>query len=169
VAPPTRVEIVDDEDRPMPAGELGRVRILVDGGGKALTPGELYPDQTPDWFYPGDLGSISADGMLVIAGRADDLINAGGLKVAPERVEDLAAGHPAIAEAAAFALPGAGGIDEIWLAVVPRQAITADAVIAHCRQRDALLAPRHVLMLQAIPRTGMGKPERARLKALARG
>lgn len=169
VAPPTRVEIVDDEDRPAPAGELGRVRILVNGGGRALTTGDLYPDQTPDWFYPGDLGSFTADGMLVIAGRADDLINAGGLKVAPERVEDLVAGHPAIAEAAAFALPGAGGVDEIWLAVVPRQAITAEAIIAHCRQRDTLLAPRHVLMLQAIPRTGMGKAERARLKALARG
>jgi len=107
--------------------------------------------------------------MLVIAGRADDLINAGGLKVAPERVEDLVAGHPNISEAAAFALPGPGGVDEIWLAVVPRDAITAEAVIAHCRQRDAVLAPRHILMLQAIPRTGMGKPERARLKTMARG
>lgn len=169
VAPPTRVEIVDDEGHPLPPGTLGRVRILVDGGGKPLTPGELYPDQTPAWFYPGDLGSFTEDGMLVIAGRADDLINAGGLKVAPERVEDLVAGHPDIAEAAAFALPGPGGIDEIWLAVVPRWAITVEAVIAHCRQRDAVLAPRHVLMLQAIPRTGMGKAERARLKAMARG
>ncbi|MGU9979114.1 class I adenylate-forming enzyme family protein [Phreatobacter sp. HK31-P] len=169
VAPRKRVEIVDDEGQPVAAGEMGRVRILVDGGGKPLQTGDLYPDQTPDWFYPGDLGSISADGMLVIAGRADDLINAGGLKVAPERVEDLVAGHPAIAEAAAFALPGPGGVDEIWLAVVPRQAISADEIIAHCRQRNAVLAPRHILVLQAIPRTGMGKAERARLKAMARG
>ncbi|MCZ8313699.1 class I adenylate-forming enzyme family protein [Phreatobacter sp.] len=167
VVPSARLEIVDGDDRPVPAGTVGRIRIMAAGGGRPYEPGTLFPDRTPDWFYPGDLGHLTADGMLVVVGRSDDLINAGGLKIAPERVEELVAGHPAIAEAVAFALPGATGIDEIWLAVVARQPVSAETIIAHCRSRSETLAPRRILFLEAMPRAALGKPDRIRLRALA--
>ncbi len=93
VIPGQSLEIVDDAGAPVPAGTVGRVRILIEGGGRPLLGTGIEADTTPDWFYPGDLGHVTDDGMLVIVGRADDVINAGGTKVAPERVEELVAGH----------------------------------------------------------------------------
>jgi len=163
------VDIVDDADRPLPAGATGRIRILVAGGGQAFVPDALYPDRTPGWFYPGDTGYFREDGLLVVVGRTDELINAGGLKVAPERVELIVADRRDIADCAAFALPGPGGIDQIWLAIVPRGPVRTDELLAWCAERSEHLAPKRVLVVDAIPRNAMGKPERARLKARATG
>lgn len=167
VVPSARVEIVDDADQPVPPGTNGRVRILAPVGGRPHIPGSLYPDRTPDWFYPGDVGHLRADGFLVIEGRSDELINAGGLKVAPERIEELVAGRADIADAAAFGVAGAGGVDEIWLAIVPREPVRGDELIAYCARRSETLAPARILVLAHIPRNAMGKVERARLKAEA--
>lgn len=167
VVPSARVEIVDDADRPVPAGTRGRIRILAAAGGRPHVPGSLYPDRTSDWFYPGDVGHLRADGFLVIEGRSDELINAGGLKIAPERIEELVAGRADIADAAAFGVEGAGGIDEIWLAIVPREPVRGDELIAYCARQSATLAPARILVLERIPRNAMGKVERARLKTEA--
>ncbi|MBL8571366.1 MAG: acyl--CoA ligase [Phreatobacter sp.] len=167
VVPSARVEIVDDAGMPLPAGASGRIRILAPAGGRPHVPGTLYPDRTPDWFYPGDVGHLRADGFLVIEGRSDELINAGGLKVAPERIEELVAGRGDIADAAAFGVTGAGGIDEIWLAIVPREPVRSDELIAYCARRSETLAPARIVVVDRIPRNAMGKVERARLKAEA--
>lgn len=167
VIPGRSLEIVDDAGAAVPAGTVGRVRILIEGGGRPLLGSGIEADTTPDWFYPGDLGHVTDDGMLVIVGRADDVINAGGTKVAPERVEELVAGHPAVAEAVAFARTDGSGIAEIWLAIVPREPVSAEAIIAHCRSRSETLAPRRILFLETMPRAALGKPDRARLRALA--
>ncbi|MFX6036125.1 hypothetical protein ABTE74_22315, partial [Acinetobacter baumannii] len=81
------------------------------------------------WFYPGDTGYFREDGLLVVVGRTDELINAGGLKVAPERVELIVADRRDIADCAAFGLPGPGGIDQIWLAIVPRGPVRTDELL----------------------------------------
>ncbi len=167
--PDKQVDIVDDADRPLPAGATGRIRILVAGGGQAFVPDALYPDRTPGWFYPGDTGYFREDGLLVVVGRTDELINAGGLKVAPERVELIVADRRDIADCAAFGLPGPGGIDQIWLAIVPRGPVRTDELLAWCAERSEHLAPKRILVVDAIPRNAMGKPERARLKARAAG
>lgn len=163
------VEIVDDADQPVPVGTSGRVRILTPGGGRAYEGGTLYPDRTPDWFYPGDVGYLTPDGRLVVAGRSDDLINSGGLKIAPERVEALVAGRTDLADAAAFGVAGPAGIDEIWLAVVPRGPLHETELLAACARQSELTAPRRLLVVDAIPRNAMGKVERAKLRAKATG
>ncbi len=167
VVPSARVEIVNDAGQPLSAGTSGRVRILAPAGGRPHVPGKLYPDRTPDWFYPGDVGHLRADGFLVIEGRLDELINAGGMKIAPERVEELVAGRGDIADAAAFGVAGAGGVDEIWLAIVPREPIRSDELIAYCTRRSEALAPARIVVVDRIPRNAMGKVERVRLKAEA--
>ncbi len=165
VVPSARLEIVDDAGQPVQAGATGRIRVMAAGGGRPYEPGTLYPDRSPDWFYPGDLGHLTMDGLLVIAGRSDELINAGGLKIAPDRVEDLVAGRRDIADAAAFGVPGPHGFDEIWLAVVPREPIRVDEVIAFCQRRSEALAPTRIIVVDQIPRSTMGKVERAKLRA----
>jgi acyl-coenzyme A synthetase/AMP-(fatty) acid ligase len=165
IVPWARLEIIDEAGAPVPAGTTGRIRILAPAGGRPHVPGTLYPDQTPDWFYPGDVGHIGADGLLVIGGRADEVINAGGLKVAPERVEDLVAGRRDLADVAAFSLAGADGIEQIWLAIVPLEPVRSDELIAYCARRSETLAPSRILVVDKIPRNAMGKVERANLKA----
>ncbi|WP_204325267.1 hypothetical protein, partial [Stenotrophomonas maltophilia] len=66
---------------------------------------------------------LSEAGVLTVFGRADDLINAGGLKLAPERVEELVADHDAVADAAAFGVAGTSDVEQIWLAVVARRPV----------------------------------------------
>ncbi|MBN8939881.1 MAG: acyl--CoA ligase [Rhizobiales bacterium] len=164
VVPTAEVEIVDDLDQVLPPGQQGRIRIKAPAGGRPYQAGDLYPDQTPDWFYPGDIGSLSEAGVLTVFGRADDLINAGGLKLAPERVEELVADHDAVADAAAFGVAGASDVEQIWLAVVARRPVAEAELRAWCARKSADLVPERIVVVGAIPRNAMGKVERRRLR-----
>ena len=68
--------------------------------------GEPTPAFRDGWFYPGDLGSLAPDGLLRIAGRADEVINLGGEKISPETLEEQVRLIHGVADVAAFALPG---------------------------------------------------------------
>lgn len=46
------------------------------------------------WFYPGDIGRLDPDGPLIVTGRADEVINCGGVKFTPEIVEENIRRHP---------------------------------------------------------------------------
>ena len=91
VAPWAELEIVDHNDRPVPAGSEGIVRI------RATCQGAPYPPERAaentsfrdGWFYPGDLGRYETDGLLVLTGRTSEVINVGGLKLAPEVIEEI--------------------------------------------------------------------------------
>ena len=54
-----------------------------------------------EWFLTGDTMSMAADGALTHLGRANDMMNAGGVRVSPIEVEDVLNAHPAIVESAA--------------------------------------------------------------------
>ncbi len=169
VLPGRRVEIVDDNHQPLPAEAEGRVRILAVAGGRPYQPGELYPDRREDWFYPGDLGRLRPDGLLIITGRSDEVINAGGNKIAPDRIDQMVAQRRDIADAAAFGVMGPSGLPEVWLAVVARQPVDPRALITWCEERLPEVPIDRVIEVAAIPRNGMGKVERAKLKAQLTG
>jgi acyl-coenzyme A synthetase/AMP-(fatty) acid ligase len=169
VLPGRRIEVVDDEDRPLPPDSEGRIRVMAVAGGRPYEPGALYPDRSEDWFYPGDIGRLRADGLLVITGRSDEVINAGGNKIAPDRIDQWLATRRDLADAAAFGVIGPSGIPEVWIAVVPRGALDAAEIIAWCEARLPDIPVARVVEVPAIPRTAMGKVERARLKAIAGG
>lgn len=169
VLPGRRVEIVDDNDQPVPAEAEGRVRILAVAGGRPYRPGELYPDRREDWFYPGDLGRLRTDGLLIITGRSDEVINAGGNKIAPDRIDQMVAQRRDVVDAAAFGAMGASGVPEVWLAIVPRLPVDPEALIAWCEERLPEVPINRVIEIAAIPRNGMGKVERGKLKAQLAG
>lgn len=83
------VRIVDDNGSPVPTGQEGRIQV--DGVNKAS--GYFrYPEAWQNklhgqWLESGDVGFVDEDGFLTFVGRNDDMINVGGLKVAPEEVE----------------------------------------------------------------------------------
>src|SRR5262249_38512129 len=106
------------------------------------------------WFYPGDTGQLTADGILVIAGRVDEVINKGGDKAAPEMIEGVLRMLPQISDAAAFAIPGR---DQIWAAIVLKEKMPHEAILKFCKDRLAGMAPDRLIELDKIPRNDMGK------------
>ncbi len=84
------VEIVDEDDAPLPQGVAGRVRVgvhgLVDGYiNNAKATAECFRE---GFFYPGDMAFIQPDGRLVLQGRVSDILNVGGFKVSPLSLEE---------------------------------------------------------------------------------
>ena len=91
------------------------------------------------------------------------MINSGGVKIAPERVEDVVLQHESVAEAAAFGAAGASGVEEINIAIVVRAPVVERAFINWCAQRKIEVA--RVFIVDEIPKTPMGKIRRNDLKA----
>ena len=118
------------------------------------------------YFWPGDRAHLS-NGRLYLEGRADDIINAGGRKVAPEFVESVLQEFPGVREAGAFPVPdGIGGI-AVAAAIVAESNLDREGLRRFARQRLALVAPVRYLEVSSLPRNPMGKLERERLAALA--
>jgi acyl-coenzyme A synthetase/AMP-(fatty) acid ligase len=167
VVPWMQVEAVDDQDRPLPAGAAGRIRIR--GVGMAR---EYLGDEAASaaafrdgWFYPGDVGRVTRDGLLMLAGRTSEVLDTGGAKTTPRAIEEVLEQHPDVAEVAAFVAPGEDGQRWLAAAVVPRGAFDAKALRSYCRERLGVNAPRLIVQVAAIPRTGMGKIMRGALSA----
>jgi fatty-acyl-CoA synthase len=113
------------------------------------------------WFHSGDLVREDDDGYLYVVDRTKDMIISGGENIYCAEVENVLAGHPKIGEVALIGVP-----DERWgetpLAVVaPRDPDDppADAEIeAYCREHlAAYKRPRHVRLVEALPRNPSGK------------
>ncbi len=159
VSPWAQIEIVDDNDRPVPAETEGAVRI------RSLVAVDRYlgDDDAQErafrngWFYPGDLGALTAEGVLRITGRTVEVINAGGVKVNPDLISNFLLGREGILEAAAFGVDPPGRVTEIWAAVVSATPIDEGALIEACRQALNSRAPRRIVQLDRLPRNTMGK------------
>ena len=76
------------------------------------------PDAAHTWMYPGDIGSLSADGMLTLVGRVADAINVGDTFISPEQIERELSGYPGLIDVAVVGMPQASGQQEIWIGVM---------------------------------------------------
>ncbi|MGH6976498.1 MAG: class I adenylate-forming enzyme family protein [Stellaceae bacterium] len=167
VAPWATVEAVDDNGKILPRGQVGLLRMRTEGQGRAYAAGAKgKSDNFRDgWFHPGDRGMVTERGMMVVVGRAHELINAGGAKVAPELIEELLLARSDVKDAAALAMTGAGGMEELWVAIVPIGVppVVAD-IIAYCGQKNADYRPSQVRFVASIPRSALGKVARDQLR-----
>lgn len=159
------VVIADAQGRILPPGIVGE--ILVRGetvfDGYEAAPEENAAAFVDGWFRTGDLGRFDADGYLYLEGRAKDLINRGGLKVAPAEVESVLRAHPGVREAVAFALPHTSLGEVVAAAVVPVAAGGPGeaALVAHAADRLAPhKVPVRILQVPAIPVGETGKIQR---------
>jgi acyl-CoA synthetase (AMP-forming)/AMP-acid ligase II len=118
------------------------------------------------WFHTGDIGRLDNEGFLFITGRLKEMINRGGEKIIPEGVEDVLAAHPAVAEAAVFAVAHLTLGEDMAAAVVLRVGAAASALELRRFAATRLApfkVPRRIVFLDRIPRTVTGKPQRALL------
>lgn len=121
VLPPARVEIVNEADSPVPAGQEGIVRV------KAPEMVSGYLEQAPagrsafhdGWFYPGDIGVLAGDGQLTIRGRTDDRLNLGGTKIDANAIDRVLTEVEGVADGAAFGWSD-GALSKLGVALVAK-------------------------------------------------
>jgi acyl-coenzyme A synthetase/AMP-(fatty) acid ligase len=169
VVPGARLEVIDADGRPVAPGVAGEVRVAVDGMPAGYL-GEAEDSKAfrDGWFYPRDRGRVSAQGLLYIEGRSDEILNVGGRKVAPATLEAMLAEQPGVREAAVFALDeGPGGI-RLGAAIVPGPALDWRSLAAFAQAHLDVLAPHRYFGVPSLPRNDAGKVVRRDLAAWVR-
>jgi malonyl-CoA/methylmalonyl-CoA synthetase len=115
------------------------------------------------WFATGDLASIAEDGYVTIVGRAKDLVITGGLNVYPKEVEDAIDALPGVIESAVVGVPHPD-FGEAVVAVLTAAGDPGDVVAALRPRLAAFKLPKHVAVVEALPRNSMGKVQKALLR-----
>jgi acyl-coenzyme A synthetase/AMP-(fatty) acid ligase len=169
VTPMTEVQIVDDNDQPLPAGVTGLIRVrseeMVSGylGDDALTR-EHFKD---GWFYPGDVGSVSSDGLLQVLGRTNEVFDFGGLRIAPMAIEEVLLACEGVRDAGAFTVE-VDGIHWPRAAVVCDPGCELEDVKGRLRRERPQL-PILITVVDHIPRSDRGKIMRDKLRDQVHG
>ena len=164
--PGVRVRVVDAEDRPLAAGEEGRIVVESD----MLASGYLgRPDLTAEVFRaPGcawtdDLGVVDADGYVRVTGRMSDIVNIAGHLVNPAQVEAVLAEHPAVAEALVQVESDPRAGQRLSALVVLAGHVDPAGLRDYCFDRLAgHSVPRRIEIVSSLPRTELGKVRRTR-------
>jgi acyl-CoA synthetase (AMP-forming)/AMP-acid ligase II len=155
----TVIRIVDEDGNDVEPGETGRIFVGnqlafegYTGGGDKEHLGELLSS--------GDVGHFDDDGRLFVDGRDDEMIVSGGENVFPREVEDLLAGHEAVAEAAAI------GVDDeqfgqrlkAFVVVEEGSDLSEDELKDHVKANLARYkVPREIVFVDELPRNATGK------------
>jgi acyl-coenzyme A synthetase/AMP-(fatty) acid ligase len=146
-------------------GPSGRIRYR----GPGVSPG--YMESTGQdssfvdgWFYPGDLGHVSETAHLILEGRSDELMNFGGTKLNPDKVEALAKDFAGVADAGVCLVERVAGIEEVAIAVVGENPLDLRALDQILRAKLPIGHPTVFTRAHQIPRNRMGKVVRAELK-----
>lgn len=170
--PGWKVRVADDHDRPVATGVVGELQIRGPGvlrgyhGDAAATSGVMTDD---GWLRTGDLVRSGPFGLMSFQGRSKNVIKSGGYSVYAVEVEADLEEHPDVLEA------GVVGIEDPKLGQVPVAAVrlrkgagvTADGLVAWARGRMARYkAPRRIVVVDDLPRTGTRKVRREHLLPL---
>jgi acetyl-CoA synthetase len=130
-----------------------------------------YFEQIPGVYTAGDVSTIDTDGTISVLGRADDVLNVAGHRLATADVESALVSHPACGEAAAIGVPDEIKGEAIVVFVILRaghmasDALTAE-LIAHVRREIGPIAtPKSVEIVAKLPKTRSGKIMRRVLRA----
>lgn len=163
-----RLTVVDDQLRPLPAGEIGELVVASPWQtvGYWGMPEETAATYTPIGVRLGDLGRIDADGWISIAGRKKEMIISGGENVFPNEVEAVLSRHPAIGDISVYGVkdPHWGERVEAAVTLKPGAALThADLVAFGRTQLGGYKLPKSMRVVDAIPLTPNNKPDRRRL------
>ncbi|OBH59083.1 FadD7 family fatty acid--CoA ligase [Mycobacterium sp. E2479] len=159
------IRIVGPDGKTLPAETVGEVWLhgptVVRGylGDPSITAANF----TEGWLHTGDLGTVSPAGDLVIRGRIKELINRGGEKISPERVEGVLATHPDVLEAGVFGMPDKLYGETVAAVIVARgsAAPTAEELTAFCRDRLAPFeVPAEFQQAGELPHTAKGSLDR---------
>jgi acyl-coenzyme A synthetase/AMP-(fatty) acid ligase len=163
VVPWASVDIVDDDNRRVPAGRDGNIRVNTLGLASAYTSG-MRQVATPAEFFPGDFGRLLNNGMLVVSGRSTELINIGGNKISPDRFETILMQCDGVRDAAVFSVDIKSALPQVWAAIVADQNVNMTDIMKRCFAAPMIGAPTVIRSIAAIPRNSAGKILRDQLR-----
>lgn len=166
----TSMRIVDDNGRDVAVGEIGE--IIVDAKTSGMI-GYWKDEETTakvmknGWIHTGDMARQESAGFFSLVDRKGFMIISGGENIYPAEVEVAIASHPAVREVAVFGVSDSKFGEAVCAAVVPKPGATADleSLRAFCEGRiSRYKLPRHLLVLDELPRTALGKIAKGLLK-----
>ncbi|AIZ64422.1 long-chain fatty acid--CoA ligase [Hymenobacter sp. DG25B] len=164
------MKIVDDEGQELPHDGVAFGDLLVRGPFivadyyRAGEPGELTKS---GWFRTGDVATIDPNGFMQITDRSKDVIKSGGEWISSIELENLAVGHPAVAEAAVIGVPHQKWSERPLLVVVvrPGHELTAEEILAFYEGKVASWwKPDAVEFVEQLPHTATGKLLKTQLR-----
>ena len=163
------LRVVDlDTGEVLPSGGVGEVQVLSDSAMAGYLPDEATAAAFDDgWYRTGDVGWLEPEGWVHLTDRSKEMIKVSGFQVAPAEIEAVLHGHLAVIDCAVFGVPDARA-GEVPVAAVQLQAgsdittedlerLVADSLATYKRLR-------HVMLVDAIPRTPSGKVLRRTLR-----
>jgi 2-aminobenzoate-CoA ligase len=170
--PGYRAIVVDDDMRPLPPGEIGRLAVRGPTGCRYLADERQREYVREGWNLTGDAYKVDADGYFWFKARTDDMIISAGYNIAGPEVEEALLEHDAVAECAVVGAPDPIRGQIVKAFVVPRQGIERSEALKKALQEfvkqriAAYKYPRAIEFLDALPRTETGKVQRFRLRQI---
>lgn len=167
--PATQLRIMAEDGTELPPEAVGElaVRSPYMFSGYLNLPEATAAALRDEWFVTGDLARRDAEGYIYLVDRKNDMIISGGENVYPREVEEVLAGHPAIAECAVTGAPHPYWGEAVTGFVVlhPGMPAEAEELLALCRARlSRYKVPKELHFVQALPRNSMGKVLRRELR-----
>ena len=170
--PRSEVEVQIEQDDMHP-GNIGEIRVRA----PYMMDGYWMEDQlsrqtiVDGWISTGDLGYRDADGYLHIVDRLRDMVIVNGTNCYTADVEDVLAGHPAVGQAVAVGLPDSETGEAVHAAVVLKSPAAAMVDTDELRafvlvRKSALHVPKTIAVLDEVPMTRRGKPDKNAVRAL---
>ena len=169
--PGVEIEIRDEEDKPLPAGERGEIWVRGEQvSGEYLGRGSMLDAE--GWYATNDGGFLDEDGYLFIDGRIDDVIVRGGENMSPGEIEDVLLEHKAVSDAAVVGVP-----DEQWGEAVAAVVVLKEGERAAIEElqrwvRDHLRSsrvPQRIEFAQELPYNETGKMLRRKVREALAG
>ncbi|MGZ5923373.1 MAG: 3-(methylthio)propionyl-CoA ligase [Rhizomicrobium sp.] len=164
------MKIVDDNNKEMPRDgkAFGRLKVRGPAVAKGYFRGEGQDAfDADDWFDTGDVATIDADGYMTITDRSKDVIKSGGEWISSIEIENIAVGHPSVAEAAVIGVRHPKWDERPLLIVVlkPGKTATREELLAYLTGKIAKWwMPDDVQFVEEIPHTATGKIQKTVLR-----
>jgi len=120
------------------------------------------------WLRTGDIAVRDEEGFFTIVDRKKEMIVSGGFNVFPREIEDVLSTHPSVSAAAVIGVPDDKWGEAVKAIVVarPGETVDGDALINLVKeQKGPVYAPKSVDVVQALPLTAVGKPDKKVLRA----
>jgi malonyl-CoA/methylmalonyl-CoA synthetase len=168
--PGVGVRVRDEQGRACAAGEIGGIEVRGPSvfAGYWQMPEKTREEFTADgWFRTGDVGHLDEQGVLTLIGRSKDLIISGGFNVYPAEIEGRINDLAGVAESAVVGVPHADFGEAVVALVVarPGAALVPAAIVAELRSTIAhFKVPKHVRVIDALPRNAMDKVQKKLLR-----
>jgi fatty-acyl-CoA synthase len=165
-----QMKIIDDNGKELPRDGKTFGNLVVRGpaiaGGYFKGDGGQILDKD-GFFDTGDVATIDSEGFMAITDRAKDVIKSGGEWISSIEIENIAVGHPKVAEAAVIGLPHAKWDERPLLIVVKKagQEVSKDEMLKYLEGKIAKWwMPDDVVFMEEIPHTATGKIQKRDLR-----